>query len=386
MGKWIHRPRRRFCRQEKLPDPSPLPFHPQPPPPSGSRQDGVPYWEKQYCTLVGSIPWWKVVDAKNYMYGSSMVLNWNDSGAEEAFQSAKKRFWADINGLPFDASLPDPNIYIDAIDWNPNIDPALIKEVDREYFAPDEGEGEGKIWQTNKKAKYSDFVPPDEHNTVPDTHTNSWECDNIQDSGHLINKAPGRNQWKTNRDDPWERGITQGDGTTETEKNAWEDRRNESRGWNQMEDSITAPKSWDNGVNPWEGGCQDVASVKGSRWADPVSNSWGCNQESKNLGRGENSWKYGLSQNSKSLKDREWRDRGGDEWGQKQWESHNNQKNNLDFGITNSGRGARNDGGHKRGHPHQYRSGYKSSRLQGSDYQTGNYWSRENNRKRVSFA
>lgn len=35
------------------------------------------------------------------------------------------------------ASLPDPNICTEAIDWNLNIDPALIKEVDREYFTHD---------------------------------------------------------------------------------------------------------------------------------------------------------------------------------------------------------------------------------------------------------
>ncbi|TQE13037.1 hypothetical protein C1H46_001412 [Malus baccata] len=141
---------------------------------------------------------------------------------------------------------------IDTIDWNPNIDRALIKEVDHEYFAPDEGEGKGKIGQTNKKAKYSDFVPLDEHNTILDDRTNPWECDNIQGSGHLINTARGRNQWHTNGDGTWERGITQGNGSAE--KNAWEDSRNESRGWNQMGDSITPPKGWDTGVNPWEGG------------------------------------------------------------------------------------------------------------------------------------
>ncbi|KAB2617996.1 hypothetical protein D8674_013865 [Pyrus ussuriensis x Pyrus communis] len=37
-------------------------------------------------------------------------------------------------------------------------------------------------------------------------------------------------------------------------------------------DSITPPKGWDNGVNPWEGGCQDVASMTGSRWADQKNN------------------------------------------------------------------------------------------------------------------
>ncbi|KAM2595112.1 hypothetical protein TB2_039705 [Malus domestica] len=142
--------------------------------------------------------------------------------AEEAFQNAKKGFWTDSNGLR-----------CDALSARLLIHRALIKEVDHEYFAPDEGEGKGKIGQTNKKAKYSDFVPLDEHNTI-------------------LDDPRGRNQWHTNGDVTWERGITQGNGSAE--KNAWEDSRNESRGWNQMGDSITPPKGWDTGVNPWEGG------------------------------------------------------------------------------------------------------------------------------------
>lgn len=46
------------------------------------------------------------------------VVKWNDSASEEAFNNAKHRFWANINGLPCEISLPDPDIYIDNIDWN----------------------------------------------------------------------------------------------------------------------------------------------------------------------------------------------------------------------------------------------------------------------------
>lgn len=385
MGNWRHRPPRRIYRQEKLPSVYPLPYHPEPPPPSGFCKDGIPYWEKQFCTLVGSIPWWKVADAKRYMYGNSNVLDWNDSAGEEAFQNAKQRFWADINGLSCDISLPDPSIYIDEIDWYPIIDPELIKEVDCEYFAPDEEEGNGKFGRRNKNTKYSAFVPPDGHNRVPNNSRNPWECDNIQGSGDLKNTVQGRNQWNTNGDNPWESGSTQGNGSME--KNAWEDSRDKSWGWNQMGDNITLSKGWDNDVKPSEGGCQGVASVEGNRWGDPICKSWGYNQqESKNVDHTENRWEGGPSQNNKSLKDRGWRSRGGDEWGWKQWGSQNNQKNNLDFRIVNNGSGARNEGGHKRERPHEYISGHKSSRFQGSDYQAGNCWSRGNNRKRVSFA
>lgn len=35
-----------------------------------------------------------------------------------------------------------------------------------------------------------------------------------------------------------------------------------------MGDNIIPPKGLDNGVNPQEGGCKDVASMKGGMWAD----------------------------------------------------------------------------------------------------------------------
>ncbi|KAF8395767.1 hypothetical protein HHK36_019718 [Tetracentron sinense] len=40
------------------------------------------------------------------------VPSWekNVSLGEEAFNNAKRRFWAEINGLPYDVSLPDPDI------------------------------------------------------------------------------------------------------------------------------------------------------------------------------------------------------------------------------------------------------------------------------------
>ncbi|KAK9289436.1 hypothetical protein L1049_007591 [Liquidambar formosana] len=65
------------------------------------------------------------------------VVKWNDSAGEEAFHNAKNRFWAKINGLPCDLPFPDPDIYIDEIDWNPNIDPELVLDLEREPIDPD---------------------------------------------------------------------------------------------------------------------------------------------------------------------------------------------------------------------------------------------------------
>lgn len=67
------------------------------------------------------------------------IVEWNDSAGKEAFQNAKRRFWAEINGLYCDISLPDPDIYIDNIDWNSDIDPELLLDLDREPPVEEDG-------------------------------------------------------------------------------------------------------------------------------------------------------------------------------------------------------------------------------------------------------
>ncbi|KAJ8756267.1 hypothetical protein K2173_025079 [Erythroxylum novogranatense] len=109
-------------------------------PPQGSWQPTVPAWEKKFCYLVGSIPWNKLLETKRSMYLYENVVKWDDSAGEEAFQNAKSRFWAEINGLPCNISLPDPDIYIDEIDWNANVDPDLLLDLELEPKAPDERE------------------------------------------------------------------------------------------------------------------------------------------------------------------------------------------------------------------------------------------------------
>ncbi|KAK6941775.1 hypothetical protein RJ641_027152 [Dillenia turbinata] len=107
-------------------------------PPSGSWQPTVPSWEKKFCFKVGSVPWRKLVETKKIMYLYENVVLWNDSAGEEAFNNAKNRFWADMNGLPCETSLPDPDIYIDEVDWDLEIDPELILDLERAAEVPDE--------------------------------------------------------------------------------------------------------------------------------------------------------------------------------------------------------------------------------------------------------
>ncbi|EOY09111.1 Uncharacterized protein TCM_024498 [Theobroma cacao] len=107
-------------------------------PPLATWQPTVPSWEKKFCTLVGSVPWRKLLETKRFMYLYDNVVQWNDSAGEEAFYNAKNRFWAEINGLPCDIRLPDPDSYIDEIDWDSEIDPELLLDLEREPNTPDE--------------------------------------------------------------------------------------------------------------------------------------------------------------------------------------------------------------------------------------------------------
>ncbi|KAK7244493.1 hypothetical protein RIF29_39316 [Crotalaria pallida] len=112
-------------------------------PPLENWHSTVPSWEKKFCASVGAIPWRKLLESQKYMYLHENVLKWNDSAGKEAFDNAKRRFWADFNGLPCDISSPDPNIYIDDVDWNSSIDPELLLDLERDATVPnDEGRDE----------------------------------------------------------------------------------------------------------------------------------------------------------------------------------------------------------------------------------------------------
>lgn len=80
------------------------------------------------------------MEMKSCMHLYDNVLQWNDSAAEEAFHNAKARFYANMNGLPCDIPMPDPNMYIDEIDWDSQNDPELELELDHDPLVPNEDE------------------------------------------------------------------------------------------------------------------------------------------------------------------------------------------------------------------------------------------------------
>ncbi|KAF8395772.1 hypothetical protein HHK36_019723 [Tetracentron sinense] len=73
----------------------------------------------------------KLTERKKSVSYHENVVHWNDSAGEEALLNARKRFWLQINDLPYDMFLPDPDIYIDEVDWNSEIDPQLLLDLDK---------------------------------------------------------------------------------------------------------------------------------------------------------------------------------------------------------------------------------------------------------------
>lgn len=61
------------------------------------------------------------------------IMEWNDSAGKEAFINAKRRYWAKKNGMSCDSSPPDPNLYIDQVNWdsdtNLNHDHTVFSDV-----------------------------------------------------------------------------------------------------------------------------------------------------------------------------------------------------------------------------------------------------------------
>lgn len=70
------------------------------------------------------------------MSGYKSIAEWDDSGALEAFDNAKARYWADINGLTSEIPLPGPDMYNGEVDHNPFIDPELVADLERKPPPP----------------------------------------------------------------------------------------------------------------------------------------------------------------------------------------------------------------------------------------------------------
>ncbi|KAL4283835.1 hypothetical protein GQ457_16G008810 [Hibiscus cannabinus] len=92
----------------------------------------LPKWERQFSMEVGAMPWRRFIAAKQNLYKSDKVFEWDDSAGLKTFQEAKQRFWESYQGHPCMTRLPIrvEDLYIDEhIDWNPKIDHKLFSEI-----------------------------------------------------------------------------------------------------------------------------------------------------------------------------------------------------------------------------------------------------------------
>ncbi|XWS59067.1 hypothetical protein CRYUN_Cryun08bG0090400 [Craigia yunnanensis] len=197
-------------------------------PPLATWQPTVPSWEKKFCSLVGSVPWQKLLETKRFMYLYDNIVQWNDSACEEAFYNAKNRFWAEINGLPCEIRLPDPDSYIDKIDWDSEIDPELLLDLEREPDTPDQkdknenvlilgnslfmnqsfscggwGDAEESVVKENNMSsnwKTEDYENSLEHNCAPNNcnmkYSGYWNCWNS--SWEWNPRENNYNEWDNN--------------------------------------------------------------------------------------------------------------------------------------------------------------------------------------------
>ncbi|KMZ69775.1 hypothetical protein ZOSMA_207G00170 [Zostera marina] len=89
------------------------------------RRGNVPRWEKDFCFSESKIKWKTICDAKIILPYHKKVAQWDDSACKEAFLNSKHRYWAKINNLPCVIPQPDPDMYLDEVDWDTQIDPDL---------------------------------------------------------------------------------------------------------------------------------------------------------------------------------------------------------------------------------------------------------------------
>nr|DAD42542.1 TPA_asm: hypothetical protein HUJ06_000772 [Nelumbo nucifera] len=232
----------------------------------GFWQPTVPSWEKKFCSSVGAVPWRRLLEAKKVMSFYENVVQWNDSAGEEAFNNAKNRFWAKINGLPCDISLPDPDIYIDEIDWNSDIDPELILDLDREPVATDEGEKNGKAGSLGDSLLWL-------NRPVPCTGWDDLEEDPVRMAKNLSSDPVlGDCDQEANIDhNPGESGHNPRGQNASFDHNPWES------GNNLQANEGSQDKTWENhggnswSLDPWDNNANELENCETRQ----INGGWG---------------------------------------------------------------------------------------------------------------
>ncbi|XP_077242574.1 uncharacterized protein LOC143883094 [Tasmannia lanceolata] len=311
--------------------------------PQGSWQPRVPTWEKKFCSSTCTISWKQLCETKNLMSYYENIAQWNDSSGEEAFHNAKARFWAEINGLPCDITLSNPDIYIDEIDWNSNIDPELLLDLDKKPPAPIDEEKEEKLGWGSFNFPCTGWG--DDEDPVNEPSNCPIQFIGWGDDEDPVNDSPA---------EPSNCPIP-------------------CTGWGDAEDPVH-----DSPTEPAWGNCdQNVDNDNENR--DVEQNSWE-NDETK--GYAYCDWS-GLESRGKD--NNSWENSGGNSCGWGHCDSDINKlaylesrKNNVIL-ETNNGNCWRREGGARNS------SGYKTSRFQGDKHQLNNGWRNYRGRKGENF-
>ncbi|KAL6562995.1 hypothetical protein OROHE_005582 [Orobanche hederae] len=315
----------------------------------------VPSWEIDYCNSA-RVPWRKILASKKYIYCYPNVLDWDASAGEEALQNAKKRYWAMINGLPCDNPLPDPNIYVGEIDWNPDLDPELMADLDLQIF-PDEEQNAEKMETINEGAESAHA----QYGKTQSTNDNPWEKDHVQGTGSSKEAVQGWSRWDDSvnlkNESPWEQSSSQP--VDSLKDNVWKS-ANESWGWCQ---------GTDNG--------NSCNYVRQEGWGPRENHSWGWSRGNSN---GEGLRNLGNSRNAcgndflTGSEERVWRVNMNESWNRRESEYQGNDPKYWNSqSYQRGGRSFRGDGRKREGFQ-QHGSRYKSSRYHGDTYGDNRQW------------
>lgn len=256
--------------------------------------DEIPVWEKRFCEVIGSVPWQKVVEATSFKsWYQGNVITWNDSACEETFRNEKRRFWSQVNGRHCDISLPDPDLYISEVDWDTCIDPQLIRDLEKAYFAPPDDVNVG-FKRGRPDMNWSGFNPVPGEETRMGKKSNGWSLsdsstDHPKNTARPWEAKPGCGNEKANdttisgdclATEEW-RGIQWK--TKDRGNDSWENSGEGNDGWDKSErqnkkakgsESVPA-EDYEMPDNPWEAKprCRKE-TAKDTTWGDCSGKGW----------------------------------------------------------------------------------------------------------------
>lgn len=339
-------------------------------PPLADRwQATVPAWEKEFCAAV---PWPKLLETKRYIYLHDNILKWDDSAGKEAFDNAKQKFWAEINGLPCEVSLPDPDMHIEHVDWNSTVDPELILDLEREPAPSVKASDEVVILDSSHLLDQSFFCTGwGEAETQPPT---GWgEAEVIVPTGWGEDEIPlptGQVEVHTPKPPAWGNSDVnvygQVDYCTGWGDTAWGEAETDP-----AEDNYCPPQGRDSDLNAYGGVNYSIG------WGEAETNL------PKDTDTGEGSWEQFWTP-QEPAKVSQWPNQENDSW---QWK----ERQQSGFQKIGKGRGIGNwvssDGGNKRREKFRQQSGFQTNTFHGNENQMGGR-GRRNNRggKRGGFA